>query len=214
MLRINVGCGQTPTPGWKNYDNSVSVRLAQVPALHSILLSLKLLNKSQKEFISFAQKADVRYANVTKHIPESQHSVDVLYTSHMLEHLDRNEANSFLKEARRVLTHGGIIRVAVPNIRFHIDNYLKSGDADSFIESTHLTRRKPNGLLNKARYLMIGDRNHQWMYDGKSLCLLLASAGFVNPRVMEAGSTSIINPGDLNLSERSPESVFVEAINP
>ena len=28
-LKINIGCGDTPTKGWSNYDNSWSVRLAK-----------------------------------------------------------------------------------------------------------------------------------------------------------------------------------------
>jgi len=39
------------------------------------------------------------------------------------------------------------------------------------------------------------------MYDGDSLCWLLLSGGFKDP-------------GTLDLEERAPESVFVEAINP
>jgi hypothetical protein len=28
-LRVNVGCGSSPTPGWVNFDNSLSVRAAR-----------------------------------------------------------------------------------------------------------------------------------------------------------------------------------------
>ena len=28
MKRINIGCGSSPTAGWNNFDNSLSVRLA------------------------------------------------------------------------------------------------------------------------------------------------------------------------------------------
>ena len=51
------------------------------------------------------------------------------------------------------------------------------------------------------------------MYDGKSLCNLLSSAGFEEPRILETGLTTIPDPGMLDLKERSHESVFVEAVN-
>ena len=35
----------------------------------------------------------------------------------MLEHLDSDEADMFLKEAFRLLRRGGLIRIAVPDIR-------------------------------------------------------------------------------------------------
>ncbi len=37
-------------------------------------------------------------------------------------------------------------------------------------------------LLDKLRFLILGDRHHKWMYDEKSLCRLLESAGSANPR--------------------------------
>ncbi len=212
--RVNIGCGKTPIQGWNNYDNSISLYLAKMPRVTFILAKLGLLLTPQSEFISFAKESNIKWANAVKHIPEADNSVDVLYSSHMLEHLDKEEAKSFLKEALRILTHNGIIRIAVPDIECNVKNYLKNGDADNFIESTNLTRKKPKALIDKIKYLIVGGRNHQWMYDGNSLCKLLLSVGFKNPHVVKAGSTMISNPGNLNLSERMPGSVFVEAIKP
>ena len=53
-----------------------------------------------------------------------------------------------------------------------------------------------------------------WMYDGDSICRLLLSEGFKDAQVKEPCKTNISNPGELNLEERMPESVFVEAVNP
>ena len=213
-LKINIGCGKTPIKGWLNYDNSRSIFLANHTLLTMILERLGFLSYSQLQFISFAKKENILLANASKLIPEKNMSVDVIYSSHMLEHLNKKEAVCFLKEARRILKSGGIIRIAVPNIKYHIENYLKYGDADKFIESTLLTIKEPKGMIAKIKYLIIGHRHHQWMYDGKSLCKLLSLAGFQTPNIIPAGSTTIVEPGALNLKERLPESVFVEAINP
>jgi len=213
-VRINIGCGQTPTPGWHNYDSSWSVRLAGSPLASKVVGAVGLISASQQAFIDFAKRGDIRWADATSRIPEPDDSADVLYTSHMVEHLERDRAMDFLAEARRVLRSGGIIRIAVPDIRFHIDNYLEDQDADGFIEGTHLTRPSPRSLIAKAKYLFIGDRNHQWMYDGQSLCALLTRAGFRDAEVAPAGTTRILDCEELDLSERMPESVFAEAINP
>lgn len=210
-IRVNIGCGQTPTEGWHNYDNSIAVRIARIPIIGTIAQRSGLLSKSQREFISFARGSNIRWADATKHIPEQDGSVEVLYSSHMIEHLDRDKALSFLKQARRVLKPDGIIRLAVPDLNFHIKNYLKEKNADNFIEKILLTNENPKTIIEKIKYLIIGDRNHKWMYDGQSLCRLLMSAGFKNPTIMEPGSTMINNAEALNLKERYPESVFVEA---
>lgn len=212
-IRVNIGCGQTPTEGWNNYDNSIAVRIVGIPILATIAQRSALLSKSQREFISFARGSNIRWADATKHIPEQDGSVEVLYSSHMLEHLDKDKAVSFLKEARRVLKPDGIIRLAVPDLNFHINNYLTDKNADNFIESTILTNESPKTIIEKLKYVIIGDRHHKWMYDGQSLCRLLISAGFKNPTIMEPGSTMINNSKALNLKERFPESVYVEAIN-
>jgi hypothetical protein len=60
-------------------------------------------------------------------------------------------------------------------------------------------------------HLALGEREHQWMYDGVSLCAMLVDAGFEDARVLPAGSAGIPDPGQLDLAERWPESVFIEA---
>jgi hypothetical protein len=214
VTRLNVGCGDAPTPGWTNYDNSPSARVARVPLVLPLVGRFGLLTKQQREFMRFARAHDIHYADAVRRIPEADRSVEVLYTSHMVEHLDLDEAKSFLREARRVLIPGGIIRVAVPDVQYHVNRYVTDGDADGLLARLYLTRSRPKTWLARALHLLVGDRQHQWMYDGASLCRLLASAGFEAPQVMPAGTTLIPDPGSLNLAERSPESVFVEARNP
>jgi SAM-dependent methyltransferase len=213
VTRLNVGCGQSPTPGWTNYDNSLSARMARVPAVLPLVERFGLLTRQQREFMRFARSHEIRFADAVAHIPEPDRTVAALYTSHMVEHLDREDVQRFLKEAQRVLAPGGVLRIAVPDVRYHVNQYLKDSDADGFVARLYLTRERPKTWTQKALYQFVGDRQHQWMYDGASLCRLLESAGFEAPQVMPAGTTSIPEPGALNLSERHPESVFVEARN-
>jgi SAM-dependent methyltransferase len=212
--RLNVGCGTTPTPGWVNYDNSISIRLAEWPVLIWLMIRLGLLSEQQKRFISIIKQNGIRYADGIRSIPEPDRSIEVLYTCHMLEHLDRQEAALFLNEARRVLAPKGIIRIAVPDLRFHIENYLKERNGDAFIENLRIAIARPRGVFATLKHLFVGERHHLWMYDGESLCRLLSNSGFSNPRILKPGETTIPNPGRLDLAEHTPESVFVEAFNP
>src|SRR5206468_1840642 len=74
--RVNVGCGQSPTPGWINFDNSLTVRLAPIFAR---------LPNGRGQFARVARQRGIRYATAT-HIPLPSASVEVLYSSHMMEH--------------------------------------------------------------------------------------------------------------------------------
>lgn len=213
-MKINIGCGRTPTPGWTNYDNSRGIWLSKHSLLSKLLDMFGLLTGLQKDFIAFAKSENIRNADAAKRIPEVDGSVCALYSSHMLQYLDKIDGENFLREALRVLCLGGVIRLAVPNIRFQVNSYIDDNDAERFIDGTRLARERPRTFVAKCCYLLVGERNHQWMYDGESLCSFLRSVGFEDPQIMEAGTTRIPDPGQLDLQERFPESVFVEARKP
>jgi len=213
-LRINIGCGQTPTLGWRNFENSLSLRLSRIPFLPYFLLKLKILEGLQYYFIGFARENDIEYGDATRGLPLQDNSVDVLYSSHMLEHLDRTEAEKFLEEAFRLLRAGGIIRIAVPDIKKITEQYNESGDADVFMASTLLCVPRPISLGQRLRLLLVGTRHHQWMYDGDSLSHLLQKHGFVKTKIVPAGQTRISGHDPLDLRERVSESVYIEAEKP
>lgn len=214
LKRLNIGSGDIPTLGWVNYDNSLTVRLAKWPMIVKLMNRFGLLSSKQQRFMAVVRQEGILYADAVTRIPEADKSAEVLYTCHMLEHLDRLEARRFLSEARRVLTSGGIIRIAVPDLRFLVHNYLRDGSADVLVETLFMARPKTIGLIDRIKYMLVGERNHLWMYDGESLCSLLADMGFQNPQILQPGKTTIADPGQLDLFERAEESVYVEAINP
>ena len=211
LKRVNIGCGQSPTPGWLNYDNSLSIRLCKYSLIVSVLERFGLLGEGQKIFTSFARNSDIMWADATKYIPLENNSVDVLYASHMLEHLDREKVQLFLREAYRVLAPNGIIRIVVPDLKKLVDKYIVEGDADSFMKRALLVPERPRTLFNRLKFLIVGDRHHLWMYDGLSMARLLSETGFSEPHILGPGSTTIPNPGEIDLYERAEESVFVEA---
>lgn len=213
LLRINVGCARSPTPGWTNFDNSLSVRLAKLPVVPELLKRLGMLVDAQYEMIEFARKNDIRHADVRRGLPVPDDSVEVLYSSHMVEHLDRSEVERFLRDARRILKPGGIIRLVVPDLRRMAEAYLRGGTADRFVEETRLALKPPRSLAQRLRFLLVGPRHHLWMYDGESLAALLEAHGFRDAAVLPPGQTRIPDPGPLDLAEREWHSVYVEAEN-
>lgn len=64
--------------------------------------------------------------NLRHGIPFADDSVQVVYHSHILEHFSRGDARSFLRECRRVLNPGGIIRVVVPDLESMAQTYLRA----------------------------------------------------------------------------------------
>jgi SAM-dependent methyltransferase len=213
-IKVNVGCGLSPTPGWLNFDNSFSVRIAHWPTISSVLRAMGLLTAKSAELTELGRAGSVRFANAATGIPCAAGSVSAVYSSHMIEHLDRAEARAFLTEVKRVLRPGGVVRIAAPDLSRLVSDYVTTGDADGFVAGLHMGLDRPAGLRGWMKWALVGPRHHLWMYDGASLTRLLGETGFVDAAVVPAGSTSIAEPGQLDLRERATESVYVEAIRP
>jgi len=71
------------------------------------------------------QGPDVTPWNVVEPLPLGDASFDVVYHSHLLEHVPPDDAAEFLQECHRVLRPGGILRVVVPDLEGICRMYLQ-----------------------------------------------------------------------------------------
>jgi SAM-dependent methyltransferase len=217
LLKVNIGCGQSATPGWSNYDSSPSVLLAKVPFSLFVLGPAIdwLLSKEQRDFIAYACASQIAFGDATKGLPLRDSSCSVVYASHVIEHLVSHDLHLFLREVLRILAPGGILRLAVPDLQIFVDSYNSDGDADAFVEKLNLLSPRQRGWLSHLRGAVTGGRTlHQWVYNETSLSALLLDSGFLQPVRLPAGTTTISDCGELNLHERSWESLYVEAVKP
>lgn len=212
--RLNIGCGRSPTPGWINYDNSPAVWIARSRPVAWVLARLGLVDRHGLAFIEFCRAHRIRHADAARRIPHPDGTVDAIYSSHMLEHLDRVEARAFLAECRRVLRPAGILRLAVPDLRNAAYQYLRLHDADGFLRHLQFDLDKPRSAAARLRRMLSGGRGHHWMYDRDSLLALVEGTGFAGIEFMEQGHTRIAEPGGLDLNEREADSLCLEAWRP
>jgi len=64
--------------------------------------------------------------DLRKGIPLPEESCDVVYHSNIIEHFQRDDALTLLRECFRVLKPGGILRVATPNLEQICKIYFNS----------------------------------------------------------------------------------------
>ena len=211
-IKVNIGCGRTPTEGWLNFDNSPAIRLAKSPFKYKLAKAMGFLNEQQIETIKWNMEHNIQFADATRSIPLQTSSVDCIYTSHMVEHLSQKGARSFLNEVKRVLKVGGVVRISVPDLRIAVDEYLGSNDADAFMREILVQAPEINTIKQKISLFVSGYRHHQWMYDGASLSKLLFEMGFDSVEICRDGKTNSVDSDDLNLYEREEQSVYVEGI--
>lgn len=83
----------------------------------------------------------VLQCDVVRGIPFGDDHFDVVYHSHMLEHIRRRDVQPFLQECRRVLKPGGILRVATPDLErlceLYLDRVRGATTADALAASDH-----------------------------------------------------------------------------
>lgn len=67
--------------------------------------------------------ASVVQLDASKGLPFKEGTVDVCYSSHVLEHIAGHEAGLFLSECARVLKPEGVIRIVVPDLEMIVREY-------------------------------------------------------------------------------------------
>ena len=189
-VRLNLGCGLQAPLGWINVDGSWNARLAKYPRLRRMLSSFRLLPADKLE-IPWSPSILIR--DVRKPLPFSDGSVSAVYSSHVLEHLYREEGQRLIAESFRVLAPGGILRIVVPDLRAIVEEYLGNGPlkgqrtesetlrpADQMNE--RLLMRWPTPASPHLLYRIYGAwqdfHSHKWMYDADSLIFLFKRTGF------------------------------------
>ena len=169
---VNIGCGASPIQGWINYDFDKFIFFAKINMIRLLLKQFYFIPDDYKIFMDQVIKYDICFANAGEYIPEKDCSVDVLYSSHMLEHLDQSETDIFMKESKRILVSGGVIRIIVPDFDILINDYSVNNNPQNFVDNSCLVGEKPKSLIKKLQYLIQGHGWHYSMYNKKTLIAL------------------------------------------
>lgn len=81
---------------------------------------------------------EVQYCDISKKLPYPDNYFDACYSSHVLEHLTKENARQLLVECRRILKPQGVIRVIVPDLEAIAREYLR------ILEQTSLSSSLPS----------------------------------------------------------------------
>lgn len=241
MKILNLGCGTKTSSSSEviNIDWSIYLRLKKNPFLR-LITPLIVRGDRLSNFISLPDNIIVH--NLAKGIPFDSESIDAVYHSHLLEHLDRNVVEKFLLEIKRVLKPGGIQRIVVPDFEKACRDYLshisfcETNPEDSNKHDTYIAllieqsvRKEAFGTSQQKHFrrfienVFLGDsrrrgENHQWMYDRINLKDILLNLGYKEV-LLQAYNRSIIPKWDeygLDLDEYGnqykADSLYIEAI--
>lgn len=205
MIKINLGSGPKAIAGWVNLDGALGARLHKFGVF-------KWLNRMFR-FTDATWDRDIRILNFRKPMPWADGAVDVIYTSHTLEHLSRDEGLQILRECFRVLKVGGILRILVPDLASHVNGYLQGQTpAEDFLEDLGVIfgAGKKGWKRVAARFV---EFPHQCMYDTPALLRVCRSVGFECAE-KSAFDSDIADIRQIEIEDRTVAAVVVECRKP
>jgi len=179
---VQYGCGWSAPLNWTNFDASPTLRFERLPILGSLYI------KNAERF-----PPNALFGDIVKGLPIPSGTCDLVYCSHVLEHLALEDFRVALKNTLSLLRPGGIFRMVMPDMRHSVKTYLDDPSpsaCEHFIRETGLGRehrpRSTAGLI-KA---WLGNSPHLWMWDYSALQEELIRAGFVSIRPAKFGDSS------------------------
>lgn len=193
--RIHFGCHECAPLSWENYDSSPTLRLQKLP-----ILGRFFFRPGAPHF-----PRHVRVGNIAKGLQVKENEAELVYCSHVLEHLSLTELRQSLRNVYRYLKPGGIFRFVLPDLEELAAQYLQGDDPSAcsrFMEETMLGREvRPRGIGSFLRDWLGGAR-HLWMWDYKGLKAELEKAGFVGIRRVSYGDSGIAAFDDVEALSR------------
>jgi len=181
---IQYGCGWSAPKNWRNFDTSPTLRFERLTIIG------KLYTKNDSRF-----PQNVEFGDIVKGLPIPDNSCKGAYCSHILEHLSLEDFKYALKNTRKILQSGGCFRLVLPDLEYSITKYVNDSSADAasvFLEETSLGKKNRSRGLKGFAQEWLGNSQHLWMWDYKSIVQELENAGFVNIRRAAYGDATDI----------------------
>jgi len=155
LIKVNLGCGLRCLPDWVNVDGSlVSLLNSRKYTLINKLLYRLAGSSAYYTFEAFnhiLQSNMIYFQNLVNGIPLDDESADIVYSSHFLEHLTKDDGVSFLSECHRILKPGGLLRLLTPDLDIAFEQF-KTRDSEAVLDQFFYTSPKFDFSAHKYLY--------------------------------------------------------------
>ena len=180
---VQFGCGTCAPEDWQNFDAGPAFWLqSRMPFVTPLL--------KKRGFPEYPK--NIKYGDVIKGLPVAPQSAQVIYCSHVLEHMSLNELRIALGNVFSYLRPGGTFRLVVPDLEQLIRTYLDDTTTDAasrFMQDSHLGEKNVTRGVKAMPTALFGRARHLWMWDYKGMAEELAAAGFTDIRRAQFGDS-------------------------
>ncbi len=158
------------------------------PAADAVLVNVGCGDQPLPGFVNLDldRDADLKL-DVRRGLPFADGTVDGIHSEHFVEHLTQGELTAFLRECRRALRPGGVVRVATPDLAEIVRCYIDPDwhDRCGLKDYGYDWLANPCEMLN----VCLRDWGHQHMVDASELKRLARLAGLAEPVVCATGES-------------------------
>lgn len=158
--------------------------------------------------------------DIRRRLPLPDASAEGIFTEHCLEHVTYDECLEVLRDLRRILKPGGLLRVIVPDAGLYLDLYHRSRRGEP-VQFPYVERSGIADLERDSRYgftpMMAVNRifrgyDHLFAYDYDTMRNLLVTAGLrdVERCSFRKGRVEALL---IDTESRAPQSLYLEAVN-
>jgi SAM-dependent methyltransferase len=216
LKRLHMGCGQTYLEGWINCDGAPSAHVFSLfpKPIRSLLKRSGLIGKETQHFWRFLETHPITYVNAREKWPFASGSIDIIYSSHVIDCFSTPHIRHFFQQAFRVLKPGGRIRLAGMNLAREVQIYLQQEDAERLVSLISFPNPNEGTLPTRLKRALWPHITYRAHLDFGSYKKLLQETGFEQIVNLPPGETTIAQLEPINLWQRHGESVYVEAIKP
>lgn len=191
-------------------------RLARLRAGRELLVNVACGPQRIDGFVNLdvhPSAADVIAWDSRRALPLGDDSARGIRVEHFVEHLEpREELPAFLRDCRRALSRGGVLRIIVPDAGRYLQAYARA-DLAGFHELA-VPSPFPSDLptrMDVINHVFHQWSEHRWAYDFETLAHRLRTAGFTLVEPSAYGSSR-----DPALAQdrpvHAPYSLYVEAV--
>jgi predicted SAM-dependent methyltransferase len=142
--------------------------------------------------------------------PAPRGSVSFIFSEHVFEHLELADGLRVFGDCYEALEPGGVMRVAMPDLKYIVDRYVEGryedeGGEVARADPAFLAIDSPARLLNHA----LRSWGHVYLYDCDELILRMRQAGFGKVEPVELQESE--HPDLRGLEHRAESRLVVEA---
>lgn len=153
--------------------------------------------------------------DATRPLPIADAAFDWAYSEHFLEHLSLEQAAAWLREVRRVVRAGGVVRISTPDLKRYARAYVDGDDAFFAEHARRLAQMGIAGAPVRRAWMMnqiFRFYGHQWIYDADEIRYLAAACGFDAASVRECRFREGADPAVFRFDQtlRDDESLYFE----